>query len=434
MRILPSTSTVSLCFCALSFGMVGVACSDGEGGTQGSSGTDTDPTTTSDTTPQSTSTTHSDDADESVDGSSTQSADSTGVDTETGGDTEGDADPFELWAMDQGTNSIWIFDEELEYKEQIDLDGIITRPHMIDFTAAYDYAFVANTVSGDVAILRTNDRELVSVVPTGPGSHAANVAPSNDFALVDVMGEDAIKEIVFDLADESFSIGRTLVIADDPVFAERAEDFDGSKPICQAFTPDGKYAYVTLGPGFGQSGLVILDTETFTLEKVFPPSEVSSNCGAMLSPDGTKMWLNGGSLDAGVFYVFDVSDHTLIHSGDSGGLDTHGQGFTPNANEVWMVHRASSDASIVDPVTYGIIDTMAFVGKSPDILVFSPAGDRLFVTTRGPNPLSGPHAIAGDTPGFAVIDVPSRTLLEVVQPDGDNEESDFHGIGLIPLR
>src|SRR5918994_439293 len=41
---------------------------------------------------------------------------------------------------------------------------------------------------------------------------------------------------------------------------------------------------------------------------------------------------------------------------------------------------------------------------TPDLADISPAGNRIFVSLRGPNPLSGsPHAATGSTPGLGVI-------------------------------
>jgi hypothetical protein len=44
--------------------------------------------------------------------------------------------------------------------------------------------------------------------------------------------------------------------------------------------------------------------------------------------------------------------------------------------------------------------------------------------------VSAPHVAVGTTPGFAVVDIAERTLVEAVQPNPDNENSDFHGIGV----
>ena len=360
-----------------------------------------------------------------------------------------DAPRYEVWAMDQSTNIIHIIEPvyaggsvSFEVTDRIEFDDRVVRPHMIDFTSDHRYAFVANTVSGNVAIIRTADRRVIEVINTGPGTHMAAVAPGDRVVHVDVIADGTVVEINLDLANERFTIGRTLEINRDPAVLALADRFsqgdDGrpiTRPICHDYTADGRYAYITLGPGLGDGGLVILDTERFAVTRAFPPDEVAVNCGTILSPDGSKMYVNGGSLEVGHWYVFDTTTHELTHSDprNSFGYDAHGVALTPDGSELWMVNRASSNAIIVDPSTDAVIDYVPFVGESPDILAISPEGRFAFITLRGPEPLSGPHAIRGASPGVAVVDVASRKLTTILLPESDLAASDFHGIGIRPL-
>lgn len=337
---------------------------------------------------------------------------------------------YEVWALDQGTNTIYIITPELEVSEVIELPEEVDMPHMIDFTSDYAYAFIANPASANTAVIRTADREVVAVLPTGAGSHFAGVVPGDERVIVDVIAEAKLVEISLDLENEVFEISRELVVAEDLLFAARADEFPGSSPICHDYTLDGRYAYITLGPGIDDSGLVILDTEAFSFARVFPPSEVRTNCGTIISPDGEHMFLNGGSLEEGHWYVFDTSLHDYVYHSDSRGTDAHGVWFTPDGSELWMVNRHSSNAIIIDPDSFAITEEIDFVGKSPDILTISPDNRYAFITLRGPEQRSGPHAIAGDTPGVSVIDVATREIVTLIEPDEGNPRSDFHGIGL----
>ncbi|HEU5261530.1 MAG TPA: hypothetical protein VFU41_08935 [Gemmatimonadales bacterium] len=72
--------------------------------------------------------------------------------------------------------------------------------------------------------------------------------------------------------------------------------------------------------------------------------------------------------------------------------------------------------------------TIAFVGRTPDLIALSPDASRAYLTLRGPKPApTMPHATAGETPGLAVVDVPGQKLLEVVKL-GNQETGDFHGV------
>jgi len=337
---------------------------------------------------------------------------------------------YEVWALDQGTRQIHIIGPDFTVTEVIDLDGVVTTPHMIDFTSDFAYAFVANTGSGDVAVIRTADRVVLDVVATGATAHMAAVLPDDSAVIVANIGAGTLTEIVLDLENEVFTIGRELKVSDDPMIVARADEFPGTSPVCHQYTADGRYAYVTLGPALANGGLVILDVETFELVKVYSAVEIPVNCGTALSADGTKMYVNGGSIDAGEWFVFDTATHELIKRESSRGLDAHGVRVTPNGKELWMVNRATSNGIIIDTATDEVIYDIPFTGQSPDIMDYSPDGRFIFITLRGPNPLSGPHAIAGDTPGVAIFDVQARQLIQVVQPDQGNEASDFHGIGV----
>lgn len=364
---------------------------------------------------------------------------------------------YEVWALDQGTNKIHIIvPDEAEagrftVSEVIDLgaypDAEIEMPHMIDFTSDYRYAFVAGPAGGNTAVLRVADREVVAVLNTGPGSHMAAVTPGDQQVLVDVIEDGTIVEILLDLENEQFEIGRTLELRADPRVQARADEFPQNdegeiiaRPICHDYTADGRYAYVTLGPELDDGGLVIVDTAELVVEKVYPVGEVRVNCGTVLGPDGHTMFLNGGSLEEGHWYAFDTDRHEPLEDENgeirrsSHGQDAHGVWTTPDGTELWMVNRASSDGIVIDPASRTVVDTIDWTGESPDILAFSPDGQFAFVTLRGPEQRSGPHQIAGSTPGVAVLEVSSREKSALIQPEAEIERSDFHGIGVVPLR
>lgn len=340
---------------------------------------------------------------------------------------------YEVWAIDQGTNKIHIVSPNLEVKEVVNLTGVVDMPHMITFDSQYRYAFIASVASGNTVIVRVADREVVAVLPSGPSSHMAAVTPDDSRLHVDVIGAGKIVEYKLDLEDEKFEWEQELIITEDPAFQTLADAGHPGRPVCHVYTQDGRYAYVTLGPALTYGGLAILDVEKFELERVYDTSQVNANCGVALTVDGKYMFVNGGSLDTGVWYVLDTSTHKVVHQGSSSGMDAHGTMAAPNGREIWMVNRATSNAVVIDAQTFETVAEMGFVGKSPDIIGFSPDSRYLFVTLRGPKPRSGPHAIGGDTPGVSVIDVRTREIVTILEPDKGNENSDFHGIGIVPL-
>ncbi|MFY0992554.1 YncE family protein [Halomonas sp. C05BenzN] len=346
--------------------------------------------------------------------------------------------PYEIWALDQGTHKIHIYDQELREVADIALgDHGVRVPHMIDFTSDGRYAFTANVASGNVAVIRAEDRTVVEIIETGPRTHMVGVRPGDEVAVADIIGAPDVErdgklvEILLDLENERFERGRELTIIDDPVFQAKAEAFHDVAAICHFDTADGARSFVTLGPALANGGLVVVDNASFTLEKAWGPEELQTNCGTMLTPDGRHMLLNGGGENTGAWHAVDVNTLEIVRQDESSrGIDAHGVRNLPNGQEIWMVNRGTSNGIVIDADTLEVIDTIADTGKTPDILDFSPDSRYAFVTLRGPQPVSMPHMAQGETPGFAVIDVATRELVKLIQPAEGNLESDFHGIGV----
>jgi DNA-binding beta-propeller fold protein YncE len=143
--------------------------------------------------------------------------------------------------------------------------------------------------------------------------------------------------------------------------------------------------------------------------------------------------VNGGDHDVGVWYVLDTATHKVVRQGQSRGFDAHGVWATPNGREIWMVNRGTSNGIVIDARTFEIVAELQ-IGPTPDIIAMSPDSQFAFVTLRGPNPVSMPHMAKGTTPGFAVVSIPERKMLKLVQPAQGNDKSDFHGIAVRVIK
>jgi DNA-binding beta-propeller fold protein YncE len=379
------------------------------------------------------------------------------------GEEDATAD-WEVWALDQGTdlNRIHIYqlqDDEFVEVETIvfgDLDephNAVRTPHMISFDQSNRYAAVASTASGTVSIIRTSDYEVIETIETGATAHMAHWAPAPDNSIwVANIGAKSFTQISADLENEVFEIVRDISLSEDVLAAEWpgwiekfGEDIEGwPGPVCHEFTPDGAYAYVTLGPMAG--GIVVVDLDSGEVAQAFDPNEVQANCGVAYSPNHNQMFANWSgdfagvedhhAADPGEWYVFDTTTHELVATFSADGeetlgLDPHGARVSPDGTEMWQVNRVSNDGIVVDTASLEIIAEFQIV-DTPDIVAFSPDGDYFFITLRGPNPASMPHVAEGQTPGVEVFDVASRESIAVLQPASEDEleSSDFHGIGV----
>lgn len=389
-------------------------------------------------------------------------------------DSQGEATTdYEIWALDQGADKGYIYAPDdpgadhpsFERVDEIDFqslegvtpneDGAVT-PHMIAFSSDNEYAAVATTGAGQALVFRAEDRELVASCPTGPGTHFLGFTPDDEYLLADVIHDAKITRVDADLGDEEFGIDADLHVADADAVREREDEFEFADghlgPICHDSTGTG-YTYHTLGPSIDNAGVVVLDWDAFEIAEAIPPTEVRANCGTIAHPSEDKVYLTAGAPSnheptggVGEWYVMDANEHRPIDpdtgevvegeythedvSRDSRGYDAHGFWGTPDEEELWLVNRETDDGVIIDPSTDEVIDEFETV-EAPDIMWGSPDGRFMFFSLRGPEPVSGdPHASTGETPGFSVREVESRELVEVIQPDEDNPESDFHAIGV----
>ena len=338
---------------------------------------------------------------------------------------------YEVWALDQGTDVLHVLDPDGEVVDEVDLSDHVEVPHMVDFDESGQYAFVAATASGQTAVLRADDREVVAVLDTGPGSHMARPTPDGEAAWVSVIGDEALVEITADLDAEEFEVGRTVDIAAALEAEGVSGDFPSQGAVCHEYDAEGATAWVTLGPADG--GVVEVDLAAAEVTRIHDRDELWANCGTLRTHDDRTVMLNYGDEGSGDLWRLDVEQGEVTDHVEVDGSDAHGLAFTPDGEELWQVNRVSDDGNVYDPDTLEVIDTFDFDGETPDIIWISPDGQRAWVTLRGPEPVSAAHVAEGRTSGVAVLDVPSRELIDVIELAPDSPESDFHGVWGRPL-
>ncbi|MDQ2051323.1 cell surface protein [Natronolimnohabitans sp. A-GB9] len=394
---------------------------------------------------------------------------------------EGDGS-YEVWALDQGRDNVFVYEPadtesgeaEFALTEFIDVndledvpdEGVV--PHMIDYSSDYEYAAVACTAGARTLVFRTEDHELVGNIETGAGSHMAAFSPDDEYIHVDAIDEGAIVRVDADLESEEFEVVDEIEVLEDETVQEAGVE-DGA-PICHQFDNQGRSIH-TLGPSYHDAGLVIVDHDEFAVTQAFSQDELPTNCGTMPHPTEDKFYLTAGlpSSDeegVGAYYVLDTSgDEVTVEVEDESteGVDAHGFWFTPDGDELWVLNRETNDGVVVDPETNEVLEEIDEYGPeqsedpaesdAPDIMWASPDGEYMFVTLRGPAPLSGdPHASTGVTPGVSVLSVDDREVVDVIEPHPidefddehielaqDEDEDgprvpDFHAVGVRPLE
>jgi DNA-binding beta-propeller fold protein YncE len=391
----------------------------------------------------------------------------------------------EVWVLDQGTDLIHVYDGDDRFRELATIDvrpstlrdagfddaptGALTVPHMIEFDSQERYAFIASTAGGVTIVVDARTKEVVEVLRTGPGTHMAAVTPDDSAVWVAVIGTPgrahtipdpaggddldanprSMVEIPLDLdaAEPTFAIGRTLELQDllAPLEAANGWEYPSLSPVCHQYDADSTVAWITLGPGWNQGGLVVLDLASGTLveDAAFDPAEVKANCGVAVDDDQVLVnWSGKVTPDEdtnGEWYVIDPDTYEVLETRDSEGFDAHGLRRTPDGASYWQVNRNSDNALVIDAETLEVTRRYEDVAVAPDILDYSRDGSVVYITQRGPSPRSGAiHAASGDQPGLAVIEeATGRKLGVLTQPEIRSDQgtvvNDIHGVGVRTL-
>ncbi|WP_433935259.1 hypothetical protein AB3662_11215 [Sorangium cellulosum] len=426
-------------------------------------------------------------------GSTGLAASEAATESELGAATE--EQPFEVWAIDQSNTNglayggtVYIYNGQglagasgvkPAAAEVIDLGGETAalcfaqtganpvRPHMVFFNAAHTHAVLSFVASGHVAIFDAETRAPVACLRSSPGAdgarqaHAAVPAPDDSYILVANQNGKLLERIATDYAagtfawdqDATLDLTRCIAPSGDPCqFPHIRPD---NAPICPIIDATGTHGFITLRGG----GLFVVDPTATPIQIVgeYDATTVHGNgCGGVEA--GGSMFIDSGggtaaNLDQFDLYRFPLTGYAatnaantpppeVVFTDPSPDRDAHGTLLTKHARSVWVLDRIQGVAEVFDVATNAHTGTVDLKGPhssdpAPDLMDMSPSGNRIFVTLRGPTPLSGdPHASVGSTPGVGVIHVTAqgrsgklKAITPITNKDGSGvERADPHAI------
>jgi len=319
------------------------------------------------------------------------------------------------------------------------------RPHMLVFNGGYTHAILAFVATGHVLFLDAASRTPVECIDVGAQAHAAFPAPDQAYVVVANQNGKLLQRISTDYAANAFALdgAATLDLAtcvtpngfpcQDPVLRP------DNAPICPVIDSTSRFTFVTLRGG----GLFVVDSRATPIAIVaeYDKDTVHPNgCGGMETAG--KMYVNSGGgtpanpLEADL-YSFPMSGFsstpnplntpppTVVFSHDDRGfVDSHGAALTKHGRFLWVGDRAANRVVVVDTKTDSVVNEIDLVGSksddpAPDLMDISPAGNRVFVSLRGPHPLTGnvpgvDNAV-GSTPGVGVLRVKRGGAAGVLQ-------------------
>jgi hypothetical protein len=385
------------------------------------------------------------------------------------------AQAYEVWITDQSDTGkesggfLHIFDgaklaanpASAKPLQTIDLSGEINkfcedatkkavrRPHMLFFNAAQDHV-ILSFLSGHVLFMDAATKKPEACLSMGKNAHAAWPTPDQKMAITANIAEKKFIRIWTDYATHKYSFDSEKDVLNLAAL-ENGERPDTS-PICPITESSSQYAFVTLRGG----GLLVLDVTATPLKVVatLDNNQIHpAGCGGVQA--GGTMYVNSGggwpiaplSYD---IYALDISNLPkaitvkLVSQRDDQFADSHGMASV--GRYVWGADRAGNNVEIIDTVSnlsVGTIDleTSVNADPAPDLMDTAPDGQYVFVSLRGPSPLTGndkdAHNAMGTIPGVGVIHVEEggrvghyKGQATVTNQKDGKETADVHGIAV----
>lgn len=403
--------------------------------------------------------------------------------------------PYEVWGIDQSNSpgktfggTVYIYDgKDLErghraaeaVPEVIDLSleastlclaqtgANPVRPHMIAMNASQTHAIISFVATGHVLIMDAPTRTPIECIRTSVGAGGARQAhfaiPSPDESYIAVANQNGklFERIDTDYATNSFVLNTGAMInlltclTPNGVACQDPTLRPDNAPICPIIETTSRYVFVTLRGG----GLFVVDAKSTPMQIVaeYDLDTVHPN-GCLGVQVDQKMYVDsGGGTATHLFgadvYAFPVTGFsplnppnvpapTVVLSDTSEEADAHGATLTKHQRYLWVADRGRNFIWVIETQTDEVVNEILLIGHvsddpTPDLLATSPNGSHVFMSLRGPNPLTAdPHVSTGSTPGIGVIKVRQggsggtfEALAPVTNVDlGGVERADVHAL------
>ena len=367
------------------------------------------------------------------------------------------------------------------------------RPHMLTMNNAATHAIVSFVASGHVLFMDARTRQPITCIRTSVGStgirqvHQSFPSPDETYVAVANQNGKLYERINTNYATNTFVLDHAARIdlatctTPNGVPCQHADIRPDNAPICPIIDSTGVLNFVTLRGG----GLFVIDAKATPMRIVaeYDKSTIHPN-GCLGAQVGNKMYLDSGGGTAANLYEADLYAFPLgpgvyserngvntpspkvVLSDDSEGADSHGAALTKHGKYLWMADRGRNHIWVVDTATDAVVNVINLApwlrlsnkasvvptaemlqaaghcghfspDPTPDLLVLSPEGTHMFLSFRGPNPLSGdPHVSTGATPGVGVLKITEggrNGVFEAIAPmsnkdAGGVERADAHAI------
>lgn len=367
------------------------------------------------------------------------------------------------------------------------------RPHMLTMNRSNTHAIISFVVSGHVLFMDANRRKPITCIRTSVGStgvrqvHQSYPSPDETYVAVANQNGKLYERINTDYKTNTFVLDPAakldLMTCTTPngLPCQHADLRPDNAPICPIIDTSSVYNFVTLRGG----GLFVIDAKSTPMKIVaeYDKATVHPN-GCLGAQIGNKMYVDAGGGTLANLYEADLYAFPLgqgvysasnpvntpapkvVFSEDVEGADAHGAALTKHGKYLWVADRGRNFIWVVDTATDQVVNRIDLApwlrvsskpkiiptsellsaaghcghfsaDPTPDLLVLSQEGSHMFMSFRGPSPLSGdPHVSTGSTPGVGVMKITEggrNGVFEAIAPmtnkdAGGVEKADGHAL------
>lgn len=325
----------------------------------------------------------------------------------------------------------------------------VRRPHMLFFTKDQSHA-ILSFLSGQLLIMDAATRKPEACLDMGKNLHAAWPTPNQKIVLAANMAEKKLIRVWTDYAAHKFTFDPgNDVLALGPLESGERPD---NAPVCPITDASSQYGFITLKGG----GLFVVDVTQTPMQIIARLNNIEvhpAGCGGYQV--GETIYINSGGGWPTTPLAYDIYalntsklpqsiSAKLITSRDEKFADSHG--MVGVGRYLWSADRAGNNIEIIDTVPNLSVNTIELVGPvsddpAPDLIDVSPDGAYVFMSTRGPNPLTGNakdvNNAKGSTPGVGVIKVTGNGkggefvgIARISNMKDGKETADAHGIAV----
>jgi gliding motility-associated-like protein len=259
--------------------------------------------------------------------------------------------------------------------------------------ASLGYAYIANSISNDVSVIKTATMSVITTIPVGQGPTGVSVSPDGSRVYIPNQRSNTVSVI----STATNKVISTITIA-------------GFGPTNVSVSPDGTRLYVV---NLNSNNVAVINTATNALIAAIGVGGYPA--GIAVSPDGSRVYVANSSNSISVIDAASNTVKTTIPVGKS----PYGIAVSPDGSKVYVALSGANSVIVINTATDQVVSTIP-VGANPAGVSVSPNGSRVYVANANDATVSVINTSTDNV--VAVIPVGSYPTGISVSPDPNVSE------------